>query len=632
MSGARVEPDGDRAGTPTRRRLGLAIGLAASAIASVALSVEAAAHGPILNRRWGLLAVLAAWSVAWAVAVTCALRLPRRLALPAVMAAAVLVRIGALAGPPTLSDDLFRYAWDARVQAAGLNPYAHPPASPELTALREPWLWPDEQGCAEIDRAPGCTRLNRPDAPTIYPPAAQVWFRGVYGTAGIEARHKLWQVAGLALDVAVVALLPALLRAWKTDERWTALYALSPFPATEFVSNGHVDALGVLIVAIALALAARRRAAWAGAALGGAALVKLYPALLVLGLATAGRRRVGGFLRAGGAAAMVVAVGYLPHVLAVGDDVLGYLPRYLREEAYGGGRYLLAGLLPLPGPATAALVIAGVGFVAVWMAARRVPAPRACAGLLGAALLGVTPVQPWYAVALLLVATVAAMPRWALVAAAAYPTYFAVVLDAPHAVAIGRLAYGAALFGVLACAASSRRSEREPAGPGPGPGQPPVESPHPPGGNEQEEHEGDVLVGLLEQPAIRGGVEQGQRGLLKEAHEGCAAAGQAQHQQEAHCQFGAGGEPLDRVEVIEEEAHDGLYARDLAARPTVGGVLQSLVAEDEPGGLAVDEVRGVRADGDRRHPEELGHPVGQEDRAHEDAQGGPPPGQASGER
>ena len=51
---------------------------------------------------------------------------------------------------------------------------------------------------------------------------------------------------------------------------------------------------------------------------------------------------------------MVVAVGYLPHVLGVGTKVLGYLPGYLREEDYdAGGRYLLAGLLGLPAGPTA---------------------------------------------------------------------------------------------------------------------------------------------------------------------------------------------------------------------------------------------------------------------------------------
>ncbi len=614
------------------RTLGPALGLAASVIASVVLSAEAAGGGLLLARRWGLLAILAAWSLAWAAAVVCALRLPVRIAVPAVLAAAALVRIAALAGPPTLSDDLFRYAWDARVQAAGLNPYAHPPASPELVGLREPWLWPAEDDCTEIDRAPGCTRMNRPAAPTIYPPVAQAWFRAVYATAGVEARHKLWQVAGLAVDLAVVALLPALLRAWKVDERWVVLYALSPLPAIELVNNGHVDGLAVLLVALALGLAARHRPAWAGAAVAGAALVKLYPAVLVLAVAATGGHRRRGLLWAGGAAAVVGVLGYAPHLLAVGGDVVGYLPGYLREEDYGGGRYLLAGLLGLPGWATAGLVFAAVGAVAVWVVVRQPPAPRACACLLGTVLLALTPVQPWYAVALLLVATVAAQPRWALVAAAGYPVYFAVLLDAPHAATVGRLAYGGALLGVLACAARARRSEGEAARPSAGPRQFGVESPHPSGRDQQEDGEGDVLVGLLEQPAVGGGVEQGQGALLHEARQRGAPAGQAEDQQEPDGQLGAGDEPLGHIEVVEQEAGGGLDPGDLAARPAVGRVLQSLVAENEPGGLAVDEVGGVGTDGHRRDTEELGQPVGQEDRADEDAQGGQAPGQVAGGR
>ena len=52
--------------------------------------------------------------------------------------------------------------------------------------------------------------------------------------------------------------------------------------------------------------------------------------------------------------------------------------------------------------------------------------------------------QPWYAVPLVALAVVAVRPEWALVAAAAYPYFFAVILDAPHTVAIGRLSYGLA--------------------------------------------------------------------------------------------------------------------------------------------------------------------------------------------
>jgi hypothetical protein len=399
--------------------------------------------------------------------------MPRRAVVPAVFAVALALRLAALAGPPTLSDDLYRYSWDGRVQAAGIDPYRYPPSSAHLARLREPWLWPDAAGCAQLNRAPGCTRINHPLVHTIYPPAAQAWFSAVYRVAGIEARHKSWQVAGLVGDVALVALLPAALRAWGRDERWFALYALSPLPVVEVVNNGHVDGLAALLVVGALLLAARRRPGWAGALVGAAALVKLYPLLLLVGLVSTARvaTRRSSLVAAVSAAAGVVAVGYLPHLAAVGLRVVGYLPGYLREENYdGAGRHLLAGLLGLPPWATAALAATALAGVVGRVLVRRPPAPRACAALLGALLLTTTPVQPWYAVTLLAVATVAGAPRWSVLAVAAYPYFFAVILDAPHAVAIGRASYGLALAVLtavevrrrLGCARSRWPSARPP--------------------------------------------------------------------------------------------------------------------------------------------------------------------------
>ena len=428
---------------PTRA----AYGFAAAAFAGVALSLSVATAEPIRNARWALLARLAAWAVVWAAGVVCALRLPRRLAIPAVFVVAVALRLAAVAGQPVLSDDLYRYAWDGRVQVSGVDPYRHPPTAPELSHLREDWLWPDADGCTRLQRPEGCTRINRPDVRTIYPPVAEAWFTAVYRVAGIEAHHKAWQVAGLVTDVALITLLPGVLRAWKRDERWTALYALSPFPVVEVVNNGHVDGLAALLVVLALLAAARRRPVAVGAVLGAAALVKLYPAVLGLAVLAALRRR--DIVRVAVAAVAVVGLAYLPHVAAVGLRVLGYLPGYLREERYDeGGRYLLAGLLGLPAAVTAFLAAAGVAAVGGWLLRRRPPLPEAGAAVLGASLLAVTPVQPWYALTLLAVATVATSPAWSAVALAGYPYFFAVILDSPHAVAIGRVSYGLALLAV----------------------------------------------------------------------------------------------------------------------------------------------------------------------------------------
>src|SRR3954454_21970552 len=77
-----------------------------------------------------------------------------------VVAFAIVFRLSILFAPPYLSDDIYRYVWDGRVQAAGINPYRYIPAAPELAHLRDETIYP---------------KINRKDwAHTIYPPVAQV--------------------------------------------------------------------------------------------------------------------------------------------------------------------------------------------------------------------------------------------------------------------------------------------------------------------------------------------------------------------------------------------------------------------------------------------------------------------------
>jgi hypothetical protein len=146
--------------------------------------------------------------------------------------------------------------------------------------------------------------------------------------------------------------------------------------------------------------------------IGGAIAVKLYPVLLIPALLRRGRA---GRLLA--AAVAVVAVSYLPHVAAVGFDVVGFLPRYLSVEGYSEGtRFLLLRLVPGPTKVYAALVLVGLA-LAAWRG--RIGATE----LVGGALLVATPVQTWYAMLLVAVAVLEARPQWLAVAAAAYPLY-----------------------------------------------------------------------------------------------------------------------------------------------------------------------------------------------------------------
>jgi hypothetical protein len=162
-------------------------------------------------------------------------------------------------------------------------------------------------------------------------------------------------------------------------------------------------------------------------------------------------------IRGGAAAAAISGVLYLPHVLAVGAKVLGYLPAYLREEHYsGGGRFLVAGALHIPAYLAGVVSVGAVITTMVWVFMRRPPAPVGIAALFGALLLATSPVQPWYATTLLAVAALAGRPRYAAVVLAGYPYFFAVILASPHAAVIGEAGYSLGAVAVLTAQASQR--------------------------------------------------------------------------------------------------------------------------------------------------------------------------------
>ncbi|CAA9242055.1 MAG: FIG00662667: hypothetical protein [uncultured Acidimicrobiales bacterium] len=438
---------------PGRRSLGLwltAGGVAVCTVAAVALSAavaEVAVVG-VGGDGWPVVGLLSAWLPLWVGGVVLIRRLPARWALVACVVAAVAIRAAALTAPPGMSDDVYRYAWDAKVQLSGVDPYERAPLDPQLAPLRERWLFPD---LAESD----ATRINRPAVRTIYPPLAQAWFVAVRVVTGGAAGELPWQAAAAAVDLGLCGLLALGLHRLGHDPRLAAWWCLSPVAAVELVNNAHVDGLAVALSAAAV-LVARRRPALAGGLVGAAAMVKLYPALLLIVVA---RRRP---LVAGGAFAVVCALAYLPHLLAVGPKVLGYLPGYLQEERYDqGGRFLLLSVTRLP--ADALPVIAGVvmltAAVLVWWA--EPSAFRAAPLLLGTLLLVATPVQPWYAVS---VAALGLLDRawwWAVLALVAWPYYVAILLDDPDAEALGRAGYALAAAIILGATLVRRLQDRK---------------------------------------------------------------------------------------------------------------------------------------------------------------------------
>ncbi|GHE12593.1 glycosyltransferase 87 family protein [Streptomyces alanosinicus] len=364
--------------------------------------------------------VLAGYAVAWALfgaAVWAVRKVPARAASVLVLTGAVAVAVAALAAPPRTSDDMFRYAWDGRVQAAGISPYAHPPAAPRLSGLRDNWLFPTHGSCTGwgLHRTDTglCVRINRPTVPTIYPPVAEGWFLAVHALSPPGSRHKPIQIGGAVLAFGTTLALLTVVRRRGDPQRAparAALWAWCPAVAFEAVNNAHIDTLGVLLTVLALGTAAGTRR---GALLGAAIAVKVLPVLALPG-ALSGQRSPARVLRVASAAVGAVALAYLPYVLASGTGVLGYLPGYLQEEGYEPGdvqRFaLLRLLLPDAAAGVAAVVLLALTAIYVWLRGDPARPWRGALLLTGTALLLISPNYPWYS--LLVVALVALDGRW----------------------------------------------------------------------------------------------------------------------------------------------------------------------------------------------------------------------------
>ena len=301
-----------------------------------------------------------------------------------IAALAALMRLPVVCAPPYLSTDVYRYVWDGRVTAAGINPYRYVPADPKLERLRDSEIFP------HINRAG--------TAPTIYPPAAEAIFLAV---TRVSESVTAMKAAMVGFEIITFALLVRLLAAEGLPTGRVVVYAWHPLPLWEFASSGHIDAALIALVVAALWAARRSRGGFAGLFLAGATLTKFYPAVLLPPL----YRRWGWAMPAIFAAAILV--GYLPFI-GIGWRVFGFLGGYAGEEGFdaGGTGFYLLGLLrqlpPLEGVGGRAYAVGVIAILvalgaAIVLIRDPVSSPFAAATLLATAFVVlVSPHYPWY--------------------------------------------------------------------------------------------------------------------------------------------------------------------------------------------------------------------------------------------
>ncbi|MPZ55829.1 MAG: DUF2029 domain-containing protein [Rhizobiales bacterium] len=353
-----------------------------------ALAIVLTLATPPIFRTWGDNGYMAATipvGLVAILAVRAAEHTPTSYALWLIFGVAIALRTVLLIIDPLLSSDIYRYIWDGKVQAAGINPYRFVPAHETLSALRDKVIYP---------------QINRADyAVTIYPPVAQFFFFLVTRLGESVTAMKL---ALLGCEAVTTTLIFLLLQHLRKPVTRIVAYLWHPLPMWEIANSGHIDALMVALMMLGIWFAVCSRP------LRGAAIIALGALAKPLALAALPPLWRLWDWKMPLIVVTVLTLCYVPY-LSVGAGVLGFLSTgYLSEENIVSGETIwplaawrtVFGTVPGDVAAywsVALLVIGGMSL----MAARQEPRSMELAladinKLLLAALVLISPNYPWY--------------------------------------------------------------------------------------------------------------------------------------------------------------------------------------------------------------------------------------------
>jgi alpha-1,6-mannosyltransferase len=174
---------------------------------------------------------------------------------------AIAFRLTLLFSGPVFSFDIYRYIWDGKVAANGINPFMYSPDSDVLAPLRDA-NW---------------TLINLKFLKTGYPPLLEFLFELLYVASGSVLTYK---IAFCAFDLGTIIVLYLLLKELRFDTRNLIVYAWAPLPIVEIAQSGHNDSVVMFFLLLAFLLMARGRNMLSALAMSLAVISKLYPIFL----------------------------------------------------------------------------------------------------------------------------------------------------------------------------------------------------------------------------------------------------------------------------------------------------------------------------------------------------------------
>lgn len=187
----------------------------------------------------------------------------------------IVFRLVFLFAIPNLSQDFYRFIWDGRMIAKGINPYLSTP---------QEWMQSGNFGVVAQSRqlVEGMQSLNASHY-TNYPPVSQ-W---VYALAGILFPKSIlgsvivMRVILIFADVVTFIFLRKLLQQLKLPKYQAFWYFLNPLVIIELTGNLHFEGLMVMFLLTSIYLLLKKKWIWAAVLFGLSVSVKLLPLVLL---------------------------------------------------------------------------------------------------------------------------------------------------------------------------------------------------------------------------------------------------------------------------------------------------------------------------------------------------------------
>ena len=185
--------------------------------------------------------------------------------------AGIIFRIMLLFSVPNLSDDVYRFIWDGRLAANGINPFSHLPV--------EVMQMPPVNGITNELFG----QLNSPHYYTIYPPVLQsiFWLTAKLFPVNIFGAIILLKSFILLFELGTIYLLLKLLKKLALPKYLALLYIFNPLVIIELTGNVHFEGAMIFFVLLTFFLVLYNNWKTSSICLGLGIATKLIPVLFL---------------------------------------------------------------------------------------------------------------------------------------------------------------------------------------------------------------------------------------------------------------------------------------------------------------------------------------------------------------